>query len=93
MPSRDECGEAMEFKSRWTLRGDLCPYRGRIDIDSPASSRTGQLMHTSWCVRNGHPQYTLDVKTAFLRGKPISRMVATWPPAEPKEDENAVWVL
>jgi hypothetical protein len=90
---RDEKGDAVEVKERWTLRGALCPYRGRIDVDSPASGRTGQTMMVSWCARNGYVPSTLDVKTAFLRGKKISRVVATWPPAEAEEEEGMVWVL
>lgn len=27
-------GKPEKFKERWTIRGDLCPYRGRIDVDS-----------------------------------------------------------
>ena len=49
-------------------------------------------MH-SWCVRNGYQQFTLDIKTAFLRGEKVTRMIATWPPPEAGEDEDTVWVL
>lgn len=90
---KNEDGTPKKVKQRWTIRGDLCPYRNRVDNSSPASTRTGELFLHSWCVRHGFEQFTLDIKTAFLRGEKVTRLIATWPPPEAEEEEDVVWVL
>ena len=90
---RDAEGKPKKFKNRWTVRGDLCPYRERVDNSSPASTRTGKLFLHSWCVRHGYDQFSLDIKTAFLRGEKVQRMIAVWPPAEADEEEDISWIF
>lgn len=82
-----------KVKMRWTIRGDLCPYRNRSDSSSPASSRTGELYVHSWCTRTTYKQFCLDIKTAFLRGERVRRMIAMWPPPEAGVPEGTVWIL
>ena len=59
--------------------------------DSPTCSREGIRLALSTIVSHSWTLNSLDVKTAFLQGKPIERLVYVRPPKEAKTDQ--IWKL
>ena len=76
-------------KARLCARG----FQEQCDIrsDSPTCSREGIRVALSLITANDWKLNSLDITTAFLQGRPITREVFVLPPKEAKTDK--VWLL
>src|SRR5678815_2412656 len=76
-------------KARLVARG--FEEQGDLTTDSPTCANESLKMCLAVILKNGWKCKTLDIKTAYLQGKPIERNVYLKPPREAKT--NYLWKL
>ena len=80
---------------QWKIKARLCARGFEEDFsprsDSPTSTKEG--LRLAFCIISSHNWkiHSIDVKTAFLQGKPIDRNIFIKPPSEAKT--NKIWKL
>ena len=72
----------LKAKARLCVKGFQDPDIDDIFTMSPTGGKLTWRVCISLCVQNNWAPYTIDVKTAFLQGKPIDREVYMKPPPE-----------
>ena len=85
----DENGQ-MRFKARLVARG----FEEKTDIQADSPTCTKEALRIMFAIMSANhwPCHSIDIKAAFLQGKPIEREIFLNPPPEVKQD-GVVWKL
>ena len=79
-------------KARLVVKG-FCETLDTFEEDSPVVSREAMKMCLALAAMLGWPVLALDVKTAFLHGKHLTREICVEPPSESGTPNGTVWRL
>ena len=84
--------EGIKSKARLVARG-FEEYTLNVDKDSPTCAHESLRLILAVLAQNSWKVNSMDIKTAFLQGKPIDRDVYIRPPKEANTNSNVVWKL
>jgi len=87
-----ETPDGLVPKARLVVRGFEEPEKEQLEKDSPTCSMESLKLILAIMVQNGWKPCSMDIKTAFLQGYPLSRDIYIKPPKEAHQDES-VWKL
>jgi hypothetical protein len=80
-------------KCRVVVQGFTDAEKGHLDKYAPTGAKTSFRMVNSLMSTFGFRPRSLDIKTAFLQGRDLDRVVFIRPPPEANEDAGVCWRL
>ena len=96
----DSQGDICKYKARLVVRGFLDKDKDVVEKDSPTVNKITLRLLIVYAITHSYKLHTVDIKTAFLQGKPYgsdTRLVYVQPPQDANEllsiPSDLIWKL